>query len=119
MAGFLDELSPSYLGERRIDLTVDPSVTLLGANRSILVNVDYSRTLPEDVLLPLILIVQGPSAASYRRREIRRAKIDSFAFRPIEGGPHLVLLREAAHNRWYGRLRLTVEGEQLNPPSPQ
>jgi hypothetical protein len=114
----LDELSPPYLREERIDLTLDESIVTPAAFSSVLVNVDYARTLPEGVMLPLIMEVQGPSAQSYIRREFMRQAPDTLIFTPSEGGPHLVVLREVAHNRWWGRLHLSVEGERLDEPRP-
>ncbi|MHB9005065.1 MAG: hypothetical protein ACYC6C_13595 [Coriobacteriia bacterium] len=115
---FLDELSPRYIREQRIGLTLDASVTAPAAFQSILVNVSYARTLPEHVVLPLILEVFGPSAQSYQRKEFGRSAPASFVFRPCEGGVHKVILREAAHNRWWGSLRVEVAGELLEAPRP-
>lgn len=110
----LDEISPRYIGEDRIDLSLDPSITVPGAFAPLLVNVSYARCEPNGVMLPLIFEAQGPSAESYIRRVFSRAAPASLIFTPREGGPHLVVLREAAHNRWWGRLRLSVEGETLD-----
>ncbi len=119
MAGpSMEELSPRTLREDRIDLELDASVTTVAAFSSVLVNVSYSRTLPQGVLLPLIFEVQGPSAESYQKRVFYRHAPSSLVFTPVEGGPHLVALREAAHNRWWGRLHLDVEGERLDEPRP-
>jgi len=114
----MEELTPRTMREDRIDLSLDASVTVQRAFSSLLVNVSYARCAPEGVILPLILEVQGPSAESYQRREFYRHAPQSLVFTPVEGGPHLVTLREAAHNRWWGRLRLTIEGERLNEPRP-
>lgn len=112
----LDEISPRYVREKRLTLTLDPSITKPRANAAILVNVDYSRTRPEGIALPLILEVQGPSAGSYQRREFTRIAPDSIIFTPREGGLHQVTLREAAHNLWWAVLKIAVEGEFIEAP---
>jgi hypothetical protein len=111
----IDEIAPPEIRAKRIALTLDPSVSVVRAFEPIVVNVDYAKTLPDDVMLPLILEVQGPSTESYQRREFIRVKPGSFVVRPREGGVHMVTLREAAHNRFWGSLRLDVQGEQLVP----
>ena len=113
----IEELSPSYIREKRFDLTLEPNAKPR-ANNSLLVNVSYARALPEGVMLPLVLEIQGTSSKSYQRREFTRTAPTAIIFSPREGGPHLVTLREAAHNRWFGALRLDVEGELLEPPRP-
>jgi len=113
----LDELAPTYLREQRITLTLDESIVAPAARRSILVNVDYSDADPEGVSPPLILEVQGPSAQSYVRR-VFHTPPDSIVFIPQEGGTHQVTLREAAHNYWYGALRISVAGELIEAPRP-
>lgn len=114
----IDDISPSYVREKRIDLALDASVVKLRAGSSILLTVSYARALPAGAMLPLVLEIQGPSAGSYQRREFTRNAPATIAFKPVEGGSHLVTLREAAHNRWWGSLQLEVEGELLEPPRP-
>jgi len=113
----IDELSPAYVREKRFDLGLE-----LGArpraNRSLLVTVSYDRAAPEGVMLPLVLEVQGSSAGSYLRREFTRALPSAIIFTPLEGGPFLVTLREVGHNKWFGTLNLSVEGELLEAPKP-
>lgn len=114
----LDEISPSYVREKRLDLTLDPSVVKVRAFQPTLVNVSYERAKPEGIMLPLVLEVQGSSPQSYQRREFTRTAPTSFIFTPGEGGPHTVVLREVAHNKWFGVLKLAVEGELLEAPRP-
>jgi hypothetical protein len=113
----LDELSPVYVRDKRLDLALEPGAKA-AAGRPLLVTVSYARALPAGVMLPLVLEVQGPSAASYLRREYTRAAPSAVIFTPQEGGQFTVTLREAAHNRWFGTLNLTVEGELIEPPKP-
>lgn len=114
----IDELSPDYIGAERITLTLDAAQARVAALESVLVQVDYAKALPEGVVLPLLLEVQGPSPGSYQRRAFTRVAPKALVFTPREGGPHLVLLRELAHNRWVGKLRLDVEGETLERRRP-
>lgn len=107
-------LNPRYMAEDRIVLALGEDQDAPAALRPVFVTVDYARTLPSGVVLPLILEVQGPSAQSYQRRVFWRALPADVVFVPTEGGRHLVLLREAAHNRWFGTLRVSVEGEKLD-----
>lgn len=111
----IDELAPAEIRAKRIKLELDRSVSVVRAFASLVVNVDYAGTLPDGVMLPLILEVQGPSPESYQRHEFVRVQPSSVVVRPREGGVHMVTLREAAHNRWWGSIRLDVKGEQLVP----
>lgn len=113
-----DEISPRYLREDRIDLELDSSNPAPAAFQSLLINVSYARTLPQHVMLPLILEVSGPSSDSYQRREFTRAPPATLVITPREGGPHVIVLREVAHNRWFGRLSVQVAGERLEAPRP-
>lgn len=109
----LDELAPRYMREDRIDVTLDSLQVRVAALESVLLSVSYQRTLPEGVVLPLIFEVQGPSPSSYQRRVYSRVAPTAVIFTPREGGTHLVVIRENAHNRWFGKLRLDVEGETI------
>lgn len=107
----IEELSPATIGEDKIALTVDPSTSPPTALKALQINVDYSACEPAGVALPLDMIVQGPTEASYIERTYRRYKPLTLNFIPFEAGVYLVLLREVAHNRWVGRLRVTVAGD--------
>lgn len=113
---FIDELSPSYLREKRISLSLDASNETPSAFHSIMIAVDYEKTLPEGIQLPLIVEIQGPSSNSYERRVISRTAPTAIIFRPSEGGAHHVTMREAAHNRWWGSIVIDVAGELLEAP---
>jgi|WetSurMetagenome_2_1015567.scaffolds.fasta_scaffold527307_1 hypothetical protein len=111
----VDEICPSYYGEDRLSLSL-VTTGKLQAFSPVLVSVDYSSASPEGVSLPLEMIVQGPSPQSYIRRVFSSAPT-SIAFTPKEGGSHLVMLREYAHNRWWGRLVLDIDGPSLEQPT--
>jgi len=114
----LDEIAPLYVREKRLDLTLDQSITTVRAFAPVLVQISYERALPEGVTLPLVFELQGPSAQSYQRREYLRTAPASIIFTAREGGPHVATLREVAHNRWWGSLRLDVEGERIEAERP-
>jgi len=115
-----DEISPRTLGEDRFDLTLDVPEGLdvldfvARAHSLVTVNVSYERADPEGALLPLEFVVVGPSGDSTRQtRHFQRFAPSTITFRPREGGETLVVLRELYHNRWFGRLVIDVEGDQL------
>jgi hypothetical protein len=107
----IDELSPAYVGEDRIRLTLDPNTDPPTVGRVVTVIVDYSACDPQGVNLPIDFIVQGPSATSYRSKVLRRKRPTRLSFIPSESGSHLLLIREQTHNRWFGKLVLTVAGD--------
>ena len=112
-----DELCPPDFGEDRLDLSLLTS----GKVRAFIqlsIAVNYARALPEGTTLPLEMIVQGPSPQSYVRRVYSRSRPTVLLFSPKEGGSHLVVLREFAHNKWWGRIVIPVEGPLLDPPRP-
>ena len=108
-----DEVSPSYLREDRIDLRMSDPDAVPSALRSFVVEVDYARTLPQGVVLPLVLEMIGPSPASYVRRVYSRVAPESFVLTPQESGEHRVILREVAHNKWWGKLAIVVAGDPI------
>ena len=114
MSQILDDLAPAYLREARIVLQLDTSTPTARAFQPVLIRVSYDLAKPEGVRFPLILDIRGPSAARYDSR-VFYAKPTRLVFVPREGGVHMLSLREAAHNLWFGSLRLPVEGESLAP----
>ena len=113
----LEELAPRTIREKRLDLVLDSNITNPRAFSHIQVNVSFARTMPDGVCMPLIFEVQGPSSVSYQRH-VLRFKPSALLFVPREGGRHLVILREASHNRWWGSLEIQVAGAPLVPPTP-
>jgi hypothetical protein len=110
--GFLDEISPSYYGEDRIRLTLTDPDQRLQAFTPILITVDYSRCLPEGIVLPLEFTVSAPSTGNVRT-VFRRFSPPELAFTPQEGGSHLIRLAEQFHNQWFGKLVLEIAGDRL------
>ena len=112
MTGFLDEISPPEVKERRLALSLAETATPT-AGVPLVISVDYTKTLPDGVVLPLIVEVQGPSPSSYTRREYTRGAPESIIVTPKEGGRHIVTVREVAHNKWWGGLQFEAEGADL------
>jgi len=111
----VDDLVPSYTGEGRIVLSLSRETPNPRAFHIVDVLVDYSRTLPEYVVRPLELIIRAPTDVNFRRRYYTRQVPSIITFQPQEGGTHLVLLRECAHNHWHGKIRIEVDGSRLKP----
>lgn len=110
----VDEVSPVTYGQDLIRIALAPSSPLVRAFEPCLVDVDYSLTLPVGVVLPLVLTVtQSAGVATFQRRVYRHLVPSQISFSPREGGPCLVRLGEAHHNRWFGSLAIDVAGARL------
>jgi hypothetical protein len=106
----LDDISPKYIGEAKFTLT--PGTERPTAGVPVVVDIDYG-TDARGVELPLECIVQGSADESYVRQTFELFVPPSVVFTPIEGGRHVVMVRELGHNRWWGRLEVDVAGELL------
>jgi hypothetical protein len=117
MSQELDEICPPYYAEDRIDLSLSSTARIRARDR-VAISVSYTRTATEGLVLPLEMIVQGPSEQSYLRRIYRRIRPQMLLLTPKEGGPHLVVLREYGHNKWWGSISFEVDGQLLEVPRP-
>jgi hypothetical protein len=115
-SSILEELSPSYVGAKAISLSLVDPLTPLRAFSTIRIAVDYSDCLPSGIVLPLVLLVVGPSSTSFRRDVFHRVSPSEVAFRPVEGGVFGVTLKELAHNHFWGHLSLEIDGDQVLIP---
>lgn len=109
---FIDEISPRYIGEDRLRLTLSNPDQVLAAFTPVVVAVDYSATLPEGIVLPLELEVLAPSGEQILRKVYRRFRPVELAFTPRAGGAFLVRFAEQYHNQWWGRLVLEIAGDR-------
>lgn len=110
----VDEVSPSYYGQDLIRLVLSTDTQFVRAFEPVIIEVDYSATLPSGVVLPLEYTVTSDSgAATYQRQVFRRVRPSQLVLIPREGGSHLVRLAEQQHNRWFGSLLLEVEGSPI------
>jgi len=110
----LEDVCPSYVGARLIDLQLVKALETPLARLPVLIRI---ATLEEastiGLMLPLELRVTAPSPSGFIRHVFTRIVPTQFAITPREGGNHLVSLRELAHNRWCGSLVIAVRGDAL------
>lgn len=110
----VDEVSPVTYGQDLIRLALNQNTPTVRAFGACLVDVDYSFALPSGIVLPLeFTVTSSAGAATAQRRTFRRLAPSQISFIPREGGPHLVRLAEAHHNRWFGSLLIDVDGSPL------
>jgi hypothetical protein len=125
----IDTLSPDYLGADRFTLAVNAACQQVRAGRIVLLDVDYRDnntpherpTVTSDEArrrqsLPLDLIIQpcfgdGGAQNGYYAKAYTRAAPAQVVWRPTLAGVYLIVLRERYHNRWQGRLTVTVGGD--------
>ncbi len=122
MAALIDIISPMYLGETRIRVSVNPSCEPLMAFRPVTVDFNYDATKPGGIALPLVLVVQPAlsevaAAGGYRRKVFKRHPPVSYTFTVPSAGDYLIMIREFAHNQWRGQKVITVGGDQLSTAS--
>ena len=114
----LDLISPANLGSELITITPSTTQTLY-ANQPITVDIDYSGAGDAGVELPIDFEVQpafgaGGKANGYLFKTFRFSPLAQYTFTVPGGGQYLVVVRERWHNRSFGRLLLTVEGDDLS-----
>lgn len=114
MSAILDALCPMSVGAAVLRLSLVEPLVPLRAFRPIDIAVSFADVGAEGVALPLEFTVVGPSEMSFVRQYYRRSAPSVVTFTPREGGAFLVRLREAAHNRLYGTLKLDVAGARIS-----
>lgn len=119
MSSILDELAPMYVGSEALKLSLTDPLAPLRAFAVVDMQVDYSGAGDEGVVLPLEMLVTGPSPTSFQRQVFRRSAPSTITFTPSEGGAFLVLLREVGHNKLRGKLTMTISGERSDPSRPR
>ena len=112
----LEELSPSIIGSKLIELTLAGEESAVVVGEPVSLTVDYGNVDDNGVALPLVLTVQGTSATSYQSKTFSRELPQAITFVPREGGNHTVRLYEAAHNQLWGSITIFVDGERLQQP---
>jgi hypothetical protein len=113
MTSTQDEISPGYIRNKRVTISLDETSLIVRAYEPALILIDYSECDPDGIMLPLVFDVQGPSPESYQRREFLNVAPLSISFTPREGGRHQVRIAEVGHNRWFGTLRIDVLGDPI------
>jgi hypothetical protein len=114
----IDTLSPTFAGEDRIGLALAPDSEPLLPWIPVTVDVTYEDADPEGIALPLVFTVQpmgekGGAAQGYKRDTLRITAPTALTFTVPAAGQYLVTLKEWMHNRWQGRLVITVEGDSF------
>lgn len=109
----VDEVSPEFVGEDRLVLTLSDETRSPSAFNAVRIDVDYSGVAPEGVVLPLVMTIRPPTRADRVQRTFRRRRPKALVFFPREGGQYLVQLRECFHNRWFGSILVAVAGDSL------
>lgn len=102
----IDDISPEYVGERRIDLSLAELNPKPGD--VVVVRVSYARTLPEGVVPPLEAVVIRSTDGVVVMRRAYSLPPEFFDFVPEEAGAYMARLGEAFHNRWAGVLEFEV-----------
>jgi hypothetical protein len=115
MPATVDILSPNYVSETRISLALLPDQEPLRPNVPITVSVNYDKTKPQGIQLPLVFVVQpagiGGVSGGYREIYYRVVAPDALTFTVPGPGEYLVSMTEVFHNRWQGRLIVNVTGD--------
>lgn len=104
-----------FVGAAAFTLSLNDPNAIINAFDVVRVNIDYTAANPEGAVLPLELKVTSPSDENFQRTFFRRVLPDAIFFKPVEGGPHTVALREVGHNQWVGSITVDVQGDELNP----
>lgn len=115
MTSRIDTLSPSYMGEDRIVITLDDATNPPRSDRAIIAHFDYGEADEAGgVVLPLILEIQPGfgNGDGYVKRVYRTRVPSTYTFRVSSPGDYLIVLRESGHNRWQGQLTFTVVGDK-------
>jgi len=110
----IDVISPSYIGEDKIRLTVDARSRLF-VNHAITLLCDYSKADQDGgACPPLVFTIQpefGDGEGYSQRVFTQRPSFVTFI--ADRAGSYLCTLRERNHNRWQGRLHVLVGGERV------
>lgn len=111
----VDRIIAGDVGEELFDLRVTshPRGAVIATFETVVVAVDYARAGAVGPVLPLEVLVTtlADRRAHERARHVSVAP-SQVILRPTEAGEWLVVVREIAHNRWWGALRLSVVGSR-------
>lgn len=111
MPNAIDELCPTYVGEKRLIMSLAEDSLSPRALTAINILVDYAACDPEGVVNPLELTIIAPTEQDFRRVRFNRSAPSTISFQPREGGRHVIRLGEVGHNRWFGFIEIDVAGE--------
>jgi hypothetical protein len=108
---YQEMLSDDTLGASMIVLALGVDSSSPIESTPCVVTCDYSRALPNGVVLPVLVQVFRPDGTKLVERVLSRVLPDSVDFLPDVGGKHLVRIAETNHNRWFGALVVDVIGD--------
>lgn len=120
----LDQLNPPYGEEPRIILTLADPLAPIFPRRPCRIQITtvengIDRCAPYGLQLPIEILITGPRGESdFKRIVDRRIVRKSLTWTPKGAGRHTVVMREAAHNRWFGSLDVVVLGDRAQDPEP-
>ena len=109
----IDVISPAYVGEEKITLSLDPR-SLARVGQPVTLRVDYAAAdRSGGVGVPLVFTVQPEfgDGSEYIQQVFTSTRPSTVTIALSRPGSYLLTLRESARNHWIGRLRLSVEGE--------
>lgn len=119
-----DELNPSYGEEARITVSLLNPLAEVRERRPCPLRISTIRDgvdvcAPYGLQLPIEIIVTGPRGEPDFTRVVHRRRVPrSFTFTAKSPGRHMIVVREAAHNRWFGSLSVDVIGDRTQDPEP-
>lgn len=120
----LDEFAPTYVREQLLVIALANSLIPAKVNTAVDLTVEATGDAAADkagLVVPIEMIVTSPSSAArgqpFYRHVFRRKAPTQISFVPREGGDHLVVLREVAHNKWWGSIQISVVGSSLQSES--
>lgn len=119
MADILDLISPTNVGSDQISITLEEGVSPV-QNKAFTIFFDYSQA--QDLgglVLPIELIVQplNLDLDAYFKKVFRRSFPSSFSFSLPGAGDYLIVMRECFHNKFQGRLVITLSGDEFTKAS--
>lgn len=112
MSTYQQILSAPELGDDAIGLSLSPDTAAPLQGAPVIVLCDYSAAEPNGVVLPVVVQVIAPDGRVTVNRTVTRVLPASFDFIPDMAGVHLARVAEMNHNRWFGALQISVQGDE-------
>jgi hypothetical protein len=108
----INEICPPYVGDARVRLSLYSTpefVEIPRAEQTVDIAVDYSGTGDSGPMLPLDLVIAGPTEGASQFRTFEKFAPELVVFVPTEPGKYTVTLTERHHNQWRGTLEIDVQ----------
>lgn len=119
-----DMVNPPYGDDARIFITLaEPNAPVFPRRpcRVLVSTIEggVDRCAPYGLQLPIEVLITGPRGESDFVRIVDRRSIrSSLTWTPRGPGRHTIVVREAAHNHWFGSLDVDVQGEREQDREP-